>query len=318
MNENAVEQQAETPAPEAMTLVSAAATPANWELTEDQPRGQAVYRHAGIVPSKTNPRKRFDPVPLQELADNIAKHGILMAILCRPLPGSTDGTLEIIAGERRWRAAALAGLAEVPIRVVYVDDLDMLELQIIENLQRQDLHELEEAESYEALLLAHKGDAGYGVDEIAAKVGKSRAYVYARLKLCALRPKARTAFYDGELTASTALLLARIPVPDLQDKALKEITKGHDGVMSYRAAADHVQRTYMLRLDQAKFKIADATLLPGAGACTECPKRTGANPDLFSDVGSADVCTDPLCFGNKRVAHGERIRHAAIQAAKLQ
>lgn len=291
--------------------------PASWEITTDgaRPR-EAWYPRTDVVPSKTNPRKRFAQEKLDELAESIKKHGILQAILVRPLPADPDTKVEIIAGERRWRASGIAGLSHVPVRIIHVNDLDMLELQIIENLQRQDLHELEEAESYEALLDAHKGDPAYGVDQIAAKVGKSRAYVYARLKLCALGTKARAAFYDGELNASTALLLARIPVPDLQLTALKEITKGrwNNGPMSYREAAQHIQSTYMLRLDQAKFKINDATLLPSAGACGECPKRTGANPDLFSDVGRADVCTDPTCFNAKKDAHSERLRLAAKES----
>src|SRR5690606_14398087 len=141
-------------------------------------------------------------------------------ILLRPAPAApTDPEpfYEIIAGERRYRASKLAGRTTIPAIVREISDLEVLELQIIENLQREDLHPLEEAESYEALLEQHKADPDYSVDLIAAKLGKSRAYIYARLKLCALRPAARKAFYAGTLTASTALLLARIPAPELQD-----------------------------------------------------------------------------------------------------
>jgi ParB/RepB/Spo0J family partition protein len=276
-----------------------------------------------IHASATNPRKTFNEDGLKELAESITKHGVLMPILVRKSPSHADDRhatspqYEIIAGERRYRASKIAGYSTAPVRVIKANDLEVLELQIIENLQREDLHPLEEAESYEALLKAHAGNESYGVDEVAAKLGKSRGYIYARMKLCALPPEARQAFYDGKLTASTALLIARIPVPELQIKALGEITReNYDGAMSFRTAANHIQNNYMLRLDQAKFKISDATLLPNAGPCTTCPKRTGANPDLFDDVGRADVCTDPTCFADKKAAHGERLRIAAVESGK--
>jgi len=295
-----------------------ASTAAQASATLSTSAREVLWSRDKIVPSKTNPRKRFDEAKLQELAGNIEKHGILQPILCRPLNSNPD-CLEIIAGERRYRAAGLAGLEQVPVRVVEVNDLDMLELQIVENLQRQDLHELEEAESYEALLAAHKGDDGYGVDEIAAKVGKSRAYVYARLKLCALGAAAREKFYAGELSASVALYLARIPVPELQDRALEEVLESDwtGEPMSAREAADHIQENYMLDLKRAPFPIVDARLVEQAGACTSCPKRTGANPDLFSDVSNADVCTDPECFSAKRAAHVEQVRAAAVDAGQV-
>ncbi|WP_313064633.1 ParB/RepB/Spo0J family partition protein [Achromobacter animicus] len=296
---------------------------ADWELTEDSPREyvEAVYSRDDVIPSKTNPRKRFDQEALQELAGSLRKHGILQPILCRAHP-TEPGKLELIAGERRWRAAGIAKLAQVPVRIIVVDDLEMLELQVIENLQRQDLHPIEEAESYEALLAANKENPEYGVNEMALRLKKSRAYIYARLKLCDLQPEARTAFYEDQLTASVALLVARIPVRELQLKALHEVTTGEteeyysgdDGPMSARRAAEHIQDNYMLELKRAVFPIAQADLLPTAGACTSCVKRTGAQPELFSDVESADVCTDPTCFDLKKQAHVANLTEAAKQA----
>jgi len=275
-----------------------------------------------IVPSKSNPRKRFIQETLEELAESIKKTGgVLQPILLRPAPGAPldpEPFYEIVVGERRFRASKLAGLTTISANVRDISDMDMLELQIIENLQREDPHPLEEAESYEALLEQHKGDPDYTVDTLAAKLGKSRSFIYARMKLCALRPAAREAFYDGLLNPSTALLLARIPVPDLQDQALKEITSTnwHGEPMSVRVAAKHIQDRYMTRLDQAPFKLSDETLVPEAGPCTTCPKRTGANPGLFSDVGNADVCTDPTCFASKKDASRARVRQAALDTGK--
>ncbi|APX75098.1 hypothetical protein BUW96_09555 [Achromobacter insolitus] len=308
-----------------IALAADAPQPADWEVTEETPREyrEGIYSRNDVIPSKTNPRKRFDQETLQELAGSLRKHGILQPILCREHP-TESGKLELIAGERRWRAAGIAKLAHVPVRIIVVDDLEMLELQIIENLQRQDLHPIEEAESYEALLAAHKGDPEYGVNEMATILKKSRAYIYARLKLCDLQPEARTAFFEDKLTASVALLVARIPVRELQLKALHEVTTGEteeyysddEGPMTARRAAEHIQENYMLELKRAVFPIAQADLTASAGPCTSCIKRTGAQPELFSDVESADVCTDPTCFDQKKQAHLAKLAEVAEQTGQ--
>ena len=259
-----------------------------------------------ICASPTNPRKHFDQAKLNELASSIEKHGVLQPILTRPLPASNKqavGVLyEIVCGERRWRAAKLAGLVEMPAFWRELGDQEVLEIQIVENLQREDVHPLEEAEGYERLMK----DYGYQAEQLADKIGKSKAYIYARLKLTALCPAARKAFYADDLNPSTALLVARIPVAKLQEQATKEIAHGRFGngePMSYRIALDHVQRTYMLRLADAPFSRGDENLLPGIGRCHECPKRTGNQQELFADVKNADICTDPECFESKKLAH---------------
>jgi ParB/RepB/Spo0J family partition protein len=249
--------------------------------------------------SKTNPRRTFDKKALEELAQSIRDKGVLMPILARPITGKAF-EFEVIAGARRFRAAELAGLATIPARVVELDDKAALEVQVIENLQRADVHPLEEAEGYEALHKKH----GYAIDDLAAKVGKSKAYIYARLKYLALGAVGRKAFLADELNPSTALLVARIPVADLQALAVKAIVgKGqYDEPMSFRRAVDYVQRTFMLRLDEAGFSTTSVDLVPAAGSCVACPKRTGNQRELFDDVKSADVCTDPVCFRSKRDA----------------
>lgn len=273
-----------------------------------------------LVPSRTNPRKHFDKAALDELTESVRKHGVLQPVLVRPFIVSAplnktagDPDFILVAGERRLRAAKAAGLASIPAVVRELSTDEALELQVVENLQRADLHPLEEAEGYEALLKCQHADGRrYTVDEIAAKVGKSKAYVYARMKLCALCPSAREAFFAGKLTPSTALLIARIPGEGLQKKALKEITEDRwNGMLSYRQASEHVQHHYMLQLSNAPFPTGDAELLPKAGACTACPKRSGNQPELFGDVKGADVCSDPECFERKRAAHVERLIAAA-------
>jgi ParB/RepB/Spo0J family partition protein len=284
-----------------------------------KPTQLQVLAIASLVPSKTHiqamRRKRFDSKALDELAQSIKKVGILQPPVARPIDGGKK--FEIVAGERRFIAAGRAGLKEIQVNVAALNDDDVLEVQLIENLQREGLHELEEAEGYEELMKLKKIDA----DQVADLVGKSRSYVYARKKLLALCPEARQAFYSGELDASRALLIARIGHHDTQRQALADITKGpqwHGGqrpgeAMSYRAAHQHILKTFMLKLSTAPFDLKDAALLPKAGACGPCPKRTGNQADLFGDVKHADVCSDPKCFDDKRQAH-HAIARKALEA----
>jgi ParB/RepB/Spo0J family partition protein len=210
---------------------------------------------------------------------------------------------EIVSGERRWRASKEAGLSEIPAVVRDFTDKEALEVAVVENLQRADLQPMEEAEGYELLMAKH----GYAADDIAAKVGKSKAYVYARMKLTALCPEARTALVEGRLTPSLALLVARIPAPDLQVQALERCIDCEGEPAAYRTAAAEIQRCFMLRLREAPFNTKDAKLVPEAGACAACPHRTGNQKELFADIESADVCTNPTCFEAKRKAHAAEV-----------
>ncbi|KQM68801.1 ParB/RepB/Spo0J family partition protein [Xylophilus sp. Leaf220] len=277
---------------------------------------------SAIEESLTNPRTHFDQVKLQELVDSIVDGGVHQPILVRPLPGNrladTFGfrrtgeplpTHELVSGARRLRACRIAKVADIPALIRPLTDDQVLEIQIVENLQRDDLSELEEAEGYERLMQ----QPGRTVEQVAIKIGKSKAYVYGRLKLTALCQDARKALREGQIDASKALLIARIPDEKLQLQALKVIAEANyrGDSMGYREAADYVQRTFMLRLDKARFKITDATLVPGRPACPDCELRTGASPDLFNDVKAADTCTLPTCFRSKEEAHDSQVLKAA-------
>jgi ParB/RepB/Spo0J family partition protein len=261
-----------------------------------------------ITPSLTNPRKTFDPAKLAELAASIRASGVHQAVLVRPLPGSrmadTDRTVqyELVVGERRLRASSLAGMDTIPAMVRPLTDDQVLETQVVENLQRDDLTPLEEAEGYEHLMQ----HTGLNADELGAKVGKSRSYIYAKLKLLDLCQEVKQALRDGTIDASRALLIARIPDGKLQLKALNAATLptgSNVDAMGVRAFSTWLQQNVMLRLEHAPFQITDAHLVPSAGSCMGCPKRTGAAPDLFADVASADICTDPACHQAKEQAH---------------
>lgn len=267
-----------------------------------------------IEESTTNPRKTFDQVKLQELAASIAATGVHQPILLRPLPGhrvpETWGfrrqgaplpAYELVAGARRLRACKFAKVTEVPAMIRELTDAQALEIQVIENLQREDVTELEEAEGYEVLMR----QGNLNADQVGGKIGKSRSYVYARLKVLDLCQQGRQALREGKIDFSRGLLIARIPDEALQLKALHFCTDPdwQGDMPGYRECAAYVQQEFMLRLDKARFNIADSTLVPDAGSCKDCSKRTGANPDLFADVKSADVCTSPACFHSKEQAH---------------
>lgn len=254
--------------------------------------------------SPNNPRRTFVDATLAELASSIREQGVLQPILVRPLPMDRGPSgmamseklnhFEIVAGHRRLRASRMAGLAEIPAIVREMDNVAALEAAVLENLQREDVHPLEEAEGYERLMKS----GNYSLEHLLERIGKSRSYVYGRLKLLALEPKAREAFYAGKLTPSTALLIARLPA-DKQQKALDEIIKCYGGVpLSFRSARDHIERNFMLNLTKAPFKVTDDRF--AAGPCTACPKRTGNQPELFADASSGDLCTDARCFNDKR------------------
>ncbi|WOI43758.1 ParB/RepB/Spo0J family partition protein [Acidovorax sp. BLS4] len=280
-----------------------------------------------IEESLTNPRKHFNQEKLGELADSIRASGVHQPILLRPLPGTrladTFGyrrqgaplpAYELVAGARRLRACKIAKVHEVPAMIRELTDDQALEIQVIENLQREDVTELEEAEGYEVLMRTGKITA----EEVGAKIGKSRSYVYGRLKVLDLCHQAREALREGKIDFSKGLLIARIPDEGLQLKAL-DFCLGNRGYYGsdgpgYRECANYVQQNYMLKLGSAKFKITDANLIPKAGSCKECPKRTGANPDLFQDVDSADVCTDPTCYRAKEDAHSVAVKKAALES----
>lgn len=285
------------------------------ERSEPQVDQFAVMDLALIVPSATNPRTMFNIPRLQELADSIKASGVHQPVLVRPLPGhrlqetfadrrrgEPRPTHELIAGERRYRASKMAGAATIPVFIKHLTDAQVFEVQLIENLQRDDLHPMEEAEGYEKLCAA----TGISKKEVGAKIGKSREYVYARIKLLELRPAARKAFYDGEIDSSRALVIARIPDEKLQLKALEEATARdwNDSLRhNFKEFVRWAQQNVMLKLDAARFKITDATLVPDAGSCKDCSQRTGAQPEVFADVESADVCINPTCYHAKEAAH---------------
>ena len=168
-----------------------------------------------IHPRKDQPRKKFDEDTMQELASSIREHGILQPVLVRPV----ENGYEIIAGERRWRAAQLAGLTHVPVVVRDIDDRQAAEISLIENIQRDDLTVVEEAKAYR--MLAEQ--FGYTQETIAEKIGKSRAYVANTLRILNLPEEILQMLEKGELSAGHVRPLLALPTAGEQLAAAKEI-----------------------------------------------------------------------------------------------
>lgn len=171
-----------------------------------------------VEPRKEQPREYFDQQALQDLADSIAQYGLIQPITVRKLD---SGYYQIIAGERRWRASRLAGLSEVPVRVIEADDRLTAELALVENLQREGLNPIEEAKGYRTLIEAH----GLTQDEVARSVGRSRPAVTNALRLLSLSPKVLELVEKGELSAGHARALLPIETDEKQLTAANEVIK---------------------------------------------------------------------------------------------
>lgn len=239
-----------------------------------------------IVPSKTNPRGDFKVKEFDELVSSIQAKGILMPILVRPIKGKAD-SFEVVAGHRRLAAAKVAGLDKVPAQVTEMTDVEAREAQIVENLQRQDVHPLDEGEAYRALI--EKSKPRYTTADVALKVGKSDGYVRSRLALTNLIDKAGKAFRNGDITIGHAVLIARIEDDKMQAEALKRATEYHEDVGDLR---DWIQDTIYLNLSNKPWA-KDAKLAEMVG------DNSKKGPSLFDDP-SAGV--DPVAYAQQMAA----------------
>lgn len=256
-----------------------------------------VYQNVAlesIRESASNPRQHFDEKGMAELTESIRTKGVVAPLLLRPM----DGFYELVDGARRYRAAKAAGLEDVPAILRHMSDEDALEIQVIANLQRQDVHPLDEAEGYKRLLDTKR----YDVAALAAKVGKSMSYIYQRLALNSLIPEVKKALWSDEISTVHGSTLARLQAAD-QKKIFANMTRWGDGVWPIARLRKHIEEEVMCILDAAGFDKKDPLLVSKAGACTVCPKRSGFNKELFNDITTKDRCTDPVCFRTKVEAH---------------
>jgi ParB/RepB/Spo0J family partition protein len=291
-----------------------------------------------LYESPFNPRRRFNDVSLQELATDIAEQGVQSPIVvrCRMIDATAvdpvdmfDG-YELVFGHRRLRAAQIAALTTMPCIVRAMTDSQVKRAQISENLQREDVHPIEEAEGFQALL---DDESTLTPEKLGEQFGKSRTYVYSRIKLLQACAEIREACLKGEIGAEVTLLIARLRTDKLQQKALgyirgKYLDMKDGGQKSFRSIRDLLNERFTLDLKKAIFDTKDETLLPACGTCVACPRRSGNAPE-YSDVQQgkrerhwssthfgADVCTDPDCWDEKKKAHLKRKADALTAKGK--
>lgn len=234
-----------------------------------------------IHPDPNQPRKIYDETAMQELVESVKAKGILQPILIRP----NGNGYKLVCGERRYRASTEAGLQEIPAVIRELSDDEALELQIIENLQRKDVHPMEEAVAFKSLL-DHKK---YAVGEIANRVGKREFYVKQRLKLNSLVQPWQQLFYKNGLSLSDALRIALLETK-LQEDLFKEENPGSKYELS-----DWTLRKYKGNLNQAPFDLTDPLLNPKMGPCTSCPFNTSV-ACLFPEDATSARCMNVPCY----------------------
>lgn len=297
--------------------------------------GFDLLERSAIVPSLTNPRTNFDPAALAELAESIKADGLAQPILVRPLPASRLGetfadrrkgdplpTHEVVAGERRYRACGLAGLRTIPATIRSLTDAQVLRIQLVENLQRNDLHPLEEAAAYQRILDL-PDNAGKKreelIEDLANQVKKSTRYVYQTLQLLKLAEFPRKVFQEGKLHRTVALQVATIGGEAQQIEATRVLaglartgtsTEVVDDPKSQREAARYVRDNFRLLLSKAPFPVK--VEFAGIGACSTCDKMSANARDLFEEGEKvADTCLDRSCWGKKSTAHFAKEAKAA-------
>lgn len=235
-----------------------------------------------IKPDLEQPRKTFNDDALQQLSESIEKHGVLQPITVRQL----NGHYIIVMGERRYRASKLAGKKTVPCIVRTYENNDVLEVQIIENLQRQDVEPTEEADA-----IAYLSEK-YSPTEIAKRLGRTDNFIRQRLKLAGLIDGFKHFVRNGEMTISLGVGVALFE-PEEQQMMLETMGEDFSAHQINRMIKD---QTY--DLEKASFDVADKKLVPKAGSCVECPFNAANQGNLFGD--GKMVCTKAACFETKK------------------
>lgn len=204
-------------------------------LQTQQGDGFVTLPISQVEPGLNQPRKRFDQESLADLADSIRVHGIIQPLTVRRL---ATGYYQIIAGERRWRAAKAAGLIEVPAVIIEADDRKVMELGLIENLQREDLNPCEEAKGYQTLM----DDYGLTQEQVAQRMGKSRPAVANTLRLLALPEDVLALVEEGTLSAGHARAILAAPTPALQRECAKRVVEARLSVRQTEALVKALQK----------------------------------------------------------------------------
>lgn len=252
-----------------------------------------------ILPSPKNPRKTFDKNGLKELGESLKKDGQLQDISVRQTSVNPD-MYELIYGERRFQAAKLAGIETLIAKIMVADDEQVERMQFIENLKREDVHAMEEAEKFGEMM--NRETAKYTLEDLCRMINKKPFYVVQRLELLKLIPDIKKDFRNNLLGLSMAFLFARLTPAEQKAARQRSYISEIKRYGSESSLIEWIQRNVMMDLSKARFDKTDPNLNPKMGACTTCPKRSGANI-LFEDVKNKDICMMAECFKLKNYNH---------------
>ncbi len=254
-----------------------------------QAKPSTELRLSQIVPNREQPRKKFDDDALRELSESIKEHGVIQPLLVRPL---NDGTYQIVAGERRWRASRLAGLERVPVVIKEFSDPEVQEIALIENLQREDLNPIEEALGYKLLMESY----GLTQEQVAVKVSKSRSAVANALRLLGLSKEEQDALISGEITSGHARALLAINDADIRSEAFL-LAKNGASVREIERISKHQKPGITVKKPNIKNKIyieTESALASQIGRKVKISgngKRGTLTIEFFSDEDLFDLAT---------------------------
>lgn len=256
--------------------------------------------------SPLNYRKFISEDALQQFAEELKQHGIISPLTLRPV---TESRYELVAGERRLRAARIAGLSTVPAAIVILTDEQVIEIQLAENLQREDPHPLHEAQA-----IGQMQRAGKTIDEIATRLGKSKQFVYTRLKLLSLLEPFQEMVFANVISLQDALQIAALSETSQQEFFDEHCIKWKKDKNFRLYNLDYYLNQYRYDLKSAPFNIKDKKLVSEVGACVGCPSNSASLKTLFPDYAKQAVCSNKECYNNKCTLHFLAVLGNAITA----
>lgn len=230
---------------------------------------------------------------LNELAESIKTHGVIQAIVLRKVE---SGKYELVVGERRYRASIIADRETINATIRELTDEEVQEIQLIENMQREDPHPMSEAINIQKLLALKHINGNF--EEVAKRIGKSVAFAYQRSKLCSLIDSFREMYFANCINTSQALKLARLD-EESQNDFFASNCEGWKGKNWNMRNFDYLITNYQLNLKNAPFSIRDGKLDKSVGACTKCPNNTAVTTSLFPEDSKDARCTNRPCYENK-------------------
>ncbi|WP_313491900.1 MULTISPECIES: ParB/RepB/Spo0J family partition protein [Sphingobacterium] len=256
-----------------------------------------------------NYRKFYAEKSLEEFAQQLKRHGILSSLIVRPVE---KDSYELIVGERRLRAAHIAGIGEIPVKIVQLNDEQVLEIQLDENFSRENPHPLDDSNAIRMMQ-----DFGYNIEEISLRLGKSKGFIYNRIKLSELNQEFKQMFMNNVLNIQTATELAGLD-PDSQTEFFEKYCKDwEDEGIDLEDCYSWINQ-YKLNLEKAPFDIKDKNLVEKAGACTDCPYNSATINSLFPEMEKSSVCSNKKCFWTKCTSSLENSIAAILLSGQIE